>query len=93
MLGTRVVRVLEQMGVETIEQFAAVQRSEFMRVRGAGVRSWNEVERVQSRLMGVSRGGRERAKALAAALNDALREDTRLAAVLVNGRIRIAEML
>lgn len=93
MLGTRVVRVLDQLGVETLEQFAAVKRSDFMAVRGAGVRSWSEVERVQSRLRGVSRGGRDNAKALAAALNETLREDPRLVAVVVNGRIRIAEML
>lgn len=92
-LSTRATRLLEEMGVETMEQFVAVRRTDFMKIRGAGTRTWREVEDMQSHLRGMVRGGRDKAKALAAALNDALREDPRLVAVVMNGRVRVAEMI
>lgn len=93
-IGTRAARVLDEMGVDSLEKLRDVRRSEFLRVRGAGARSWAEVEAVQRRIRGaVAEGGREKAKALAAALNDAMREDPRLVAVVINGRVRIAEMV
>lgn len=92
-LSSRAQRALQVLGVDSVDRLLELTRFDIVAQQGMGQSTWAEIRDVQSRFRGVPESSRVRAKSLAMALNEVLREDTRLVAVLVGGRIRIAEMM
>lgn len=92
-LSSRAQRALQVLGVDSVDRLLELTRFDIVAQQGMGQSTWAEIRDVQSRFRGVPESSRVRAKSLAMALNEVLREDTRLVVVLVGGRIRIAEMM
>jgi len=91
-LSVRAQRALRMLGVDSVDKLLSLTRFDIVAQQGMGQSTWSEVRDVQSRFRGVPESSKVRAKSLAMALNEVLREDTRLIVVLVGGRVRIAEM-
>jgi hypothetical protein len=95
-ISVRTGNALKEAGIETLEQLLALTRAEVLRLRGAGVKAWKEVEwwqkwlrndegRVDTNEGAAVRAARELNKLVAASLD--------LRVEVVSGQVQIVKVL